>query len=415
MSFAGDDTVSPYDRLVWPEGAIEQLLASGERRRELMAYLGEAEYHALRPLATAAAHTARNPDRCVYLVPGIMGSQLSLPRERPLPDNLLWLDPIDIQQGNLEQLALPGPAIQSCGPVLYNYLPLKLALECAGYTVRYFDYDWRCDIAETGALLAARIAQEAAGDINIIGHSMGGLVARAALQSQSGARVARLITLGTPHGGSFAPTQALRGVYPLVRRIAQLDPARSAETLARDVFATFYSLYQMLPASGSSTLDLIDARNWPSTGPQPNATLLDRTRLLNLGGADRRISAIAGFGRSTVVNVTVVHDEFYYRIESAGDGTVPHARATLPGCAAWYCDVAHSELPRDTRVQSAIIRLLNDAMPALPVAAPATPTGLGMVSDTALRLTLREKINWAALDATQRRQFFDSLNESVIA
>jgi hypothetical protein len=48
----------------------------------------------------------------------------------------------------------------------------------------------------------------------------------------------------------------------------------------------------------------IDSRNWPRTGPQPNATLLDRVPMLQLGGPDARISAIAGYGYETAVNVT---------------------------------------------------------------------------------------------------------------
>jgi hypothetical protein len=40
--------VSLYDRFVWPAGVVEQLLCSGERRRELAAYFGEAEYATLR-------------------------------------------------------------------------------------------------------------------------------------------------------------------------------------------------------------------------------------------------------------------------------------------------------------------------------------------------------------------------------
>ncbi len=141
--------------------------------------------------------------------------------------------------------------------------------------------------------------------------------------------------------------QALRGVYPLVRRIAQLDPVRSAETLARDVFATFHSLYQMLPRPHTG-LDLLDPRNWPRTGPQPNATLLARVPMLQLGGADKRIVAVAGCGFHTVVNAALVHDDFFYRVEPGGDGTVPTARAVMPGVPAWYCRVAHSELPRDS-------------------------------------------------------------------
>ena len=50
--------VSPYDRLVWPEGQVEQWLVSGEHRRELLAYFGDSEYASLRALAIAAAAMA---------------------------------------------------------------------------------------------------------------------------------------------------------------------------------------------------------------------------------------------------------------------------------------------------------------------------------------------------------------------
>jgi PGAP1-like protein len=405
------DVVSTYDRLVWTEGAVESLLATGERRREVMAWLGEAEYLRLQPLAIAAAAAQRDPDRCVYIVPGIMGSQLGIARPAPLPANLLWVDPVDIQQGQITRLAFPGEPVTACGVVLYSYLPLKLALEAAGLTVRFFAYDWRRDLAETGAELAACIENETARHIHVVGHSMGGLLGRVAMQASSGSRITQLITLGTPHSGSFAPVLALRGVYPLVRRIAQLDPGRSAETLARDVFATFHSLYQMLP-SPDARLNLFNARSWPSTGPQPNATLLDRAPFLRLGGADPRIVAVAGTGHETVVNLVQIQDEFFYRIERAGDGTVPTSRAVLPGCAAWYCDIAHSELPRSPLIREAVISLLLGTNPTLASQAPvvANPDPQ-RVSDSDLRMLFNEKIDWSRLDTAAKRRFLDSLNE----
>ena len=42
MASPGD--VSPYDWLVWPEGALEHALAADTRRRDVMAYLGEKDY-----------------------------------------------------------------------------------------------------------------------------------------------------------------------------------------------------------------------------------------------------------------------------------------------------------------------------------------------------------------------------------
>jgi pimeloyl-ACP methyl ester carboxylesterase len=402
--------ISAYDRLVWPEGGVERMLCSGERRRELIAYFGEAEYTSLQTMAVAAAAVTPDPDRCVIVVPGLMGSQLHLQRERPAPDDILWLDPVDISQGQLNLLTMPGAPVMAGGPVLHGYLPLKLALLAAGYTVRCFAYDWRRDISESGAALARQISTEPARDISIVAHSMGGLVARIAMNSSAGHLIQRIITLGTPHGGSYAPVQAVRGVYPLVRRLAQIDHAHSAEVLARDVFSSFYSLYQMMPLD--NTPDLINSRNWPKAGPQPNATLLDRVTMLRLGGPDARISAIAGYGYETATNVTGMHDEFYYRFDFTGDGTVPTARATLAGCEAWYCHVAHNELMRSPEVHAAVARLLADEAPQLAGAPPPPPDRARVAGDSELRQQLTTKIDWSQLDPQQRRQFLDSLNSS---
>jgi hypothetical protein len=395
--------------MVWPEALVGEWLAIGYRRRELRAYLGDAEYDYLQPMAVAAAQARRDPDRCVFVLPGVMGTQLGLARESP-PDNLLWLDPCDFQRGDLMQLAWSSLPVRTLGPMLYTFLPLKFALQAAGFTVRCFDYDWRRDIAELGLEFSRRVAIEPARHISVVGHSMGGLVARAALRTDAGARIERLVTLGTPHGGSYAPVQALRGVYPLIRRLAQLDPLHSAEALARDIFATFHSLYQMLPQGDG--LNLLDSRNWPSHGPQPNATLLDRVPMLDLGGADPRICSIAGYGYDTPINIARVHDDFYYRYGAAGDGTVPTARATLAGTEAWYCRVAHNELPRSAQVHAATLALLDESRPQLPGAPPVLPDHPRSVSDEELRLLFNTKIDWAKLDATARRRFLDSLNES---
>jgi pimeloyl-ACP methyl ester carboxylesterase len=411
-----DSGVSLYDRMVWPEGVIEHLLATGERRREVMTYLGETEYVALQPLAIAAARAPRR-DQCIYLVPGIMGSQLSLPRAAPLPDNLLWVDPVDFQLGNLMHLKMPGQPIKSCGPVLYSYLPLKLSLEAAGFTVRYFDYDWRLDLAQLGESLATRISTEATKHVQVIGHSMGGLIARSAMDQVEGHRINQLITLGTPHGGSFAPVQALRGVYPLIRRIAQLDPARSAEFLAQEVFSTFPSLYQMLPRA-NSTIDLRDISAWPKAGPQPNAQLLASSRAFK-PAAPNHMRAIVGCGHPTVVKVTRVDDQFHYSISDQGDGTVPARFATIDGVETLYCDVAHGELPRSPRVHDAVLRLLSGervaseaATKSEPTAEPEAPSDEVIQTDSQLGATLLDKIDWSALDAVARRAFLDSLSAS---
>jgi pimeloyl-ACP methyl ester carboxylesterase len=307
-------------------------------------------------------------------------------------------------------LAVPGESLIAAGAVPYGYLPLKFALQAAGYTVRCFAYDWRLGIAEMGAALAARLTGETAREINVVAHSMGGLLARVALRSESGRRVRRLITLGTPHEGSFAPVQAVRGSYPLVRRLAQIDARHDAETLAREVFSSFHSLDQMLPRGQSP--DLLNQRNWPGSGPQPNATLLDRVRYLELGGADRRIAAIAGYGFQTVDHVAEVQEEFYYRYSFAGDGTVPTARARLAGCPAWYCAVPHGDLPRSPVVHAAVVALLAGQSPQLPEEPPAMPGPPTTMAEMELRRAFTAKVDWSALDTQQRRAYLDSLTRA---
>ncbi len=77
--------------------------------------------------------------------------------------------------------------------------------------------------------------------------------------------------------------QAVRGVYPLVRRLAQIDKIYNAGSRWR-AMCSRASTASTRCCRVDNTLDLIDSRNWPRTGPQPNATLLDRVTLLRLGG-----------------------------------------------------------------------------------------------------------------------------------
>ncbi|TLY85694.1 MAG: hypothetical protein E6K37_07355, partial [Gammaproteobacteria bacterium] len=105
------DHVTPYDRFDWSDAQIETWLASGERRQELTAYFGAGEYRALAALAKRVRRAPpADAGLRVLIVPGIMGSQLGLARRPPLPHDIVWLDPIDIQLGRLATLRLPGPA-----------------------------------------------------------------------------------------------------------------------------------------------------------------------------------------------------------------------------------------------------------------------------------------------------------------
>jgi pimeloyl-ACP methyl ester carboxylesterase len=411
------DHITPYDRLAWSDDEVERLLVGGAQRAELEAYFGPQEYGDLRRLARAAARAPRRRESArVIIVPGIMGSQLGRQRRAPLPRDVLWLDPVDISFGRLTALRLPAVVeLDSLGVVLYSYLRLKLQLRAAGLDPVFHHYDWRLSVEELGRRLAQRLDAEPSDKVGLVGHSLGGLVSRAALASNSGAKVERVVLLGTPNFGSFAAVQALRGTYAVVRKIARLDARHSAEALASEVFATFPSLYQILPRSPcTGSLDLFDAAAWPSEGPQPSATLLAAARELAgvLAPADARFAVIAGVSQETVTAITRRREQFVYTVTRHGDGTVPTRCALLPGAPAYYVASSHSELARNANVARAIADLLlTGSTRRLEARWSSASRASARIGDTALRRTHAGKVDWAALEPQQRRAFLQQLNE----
>ncbi|MFF3491013.1 lipase family alpha/beta hydrolase [Streptomyces sp. NPDC002795] len=110
-----------------------------------------------------------------------------------------------------------------------------------------------CDIRAAAALLARHVEEvcERSGRdrVDIVGHSLGGLIARYYVQCLGGdTRVRTLVTLGTPHGGTrVAP---LADAHPIVR---QMRPGSSlVEELKRPApgcrtrFVSFWSDFDQL-------------------------------------------------------------------------------------------------------------------------------------------------------------------------
>ncbi len=349
---------------------IENALVTGQYSDLLKRYFGEREYEQLKALARdASARSVRGGPR-VLILPGIMGSTLGSERAFFF-DDVIWVDPIDIAAGQLLSLSLiPGPVRhKALGVILFSYLKMKLALKLAGYDAAFHPFDWRQSIDGLGLELAKRIADEPAKEVSLVAHSMGGLVSRVALKSV-GQKVKRLIMLGTPNYGSFVPIQALRAIYPIIRKIALLDLAHSPEELAQKVFSTFPGLHQMLPATEKfSSFDVFDVESWPKSGPTPRQALLDAGRKAQgyLAAPDERFLLIAGINQDTVTDAHFDGTEFTFSLSKDGDGTVPLAFAQLPNVPTYYVEESHGSLPNHSKVITAVKDLLSlgktDALP----------------------------------------------------
>ncbi|HEU5133980.1 MAG TPA: CHAT domain-containing protein [Steroidobacteraceae bacterium] len=414
------DHITPYDRLALDEATLISLLAASTPNEGLVEYFG-AELHA--ELARLARATTRKsakrsaPRRRVYVLPGIMGSQLGFIRGGKRPNDIVWLDPIDIAFGKLTELTLNAASrIVPLGAMSYSYLKITLSLRKAGFDAVLLDYDWRRDINSLGKLLADRLAADGRDDVALIGHSMGGLVARAALTHAAGKRVSQLIMLGTPNAGSLAAVQALRGTYPVVRKLAMIDLRHDAEYLARNVFASFPGLHELLPANNSvSDLDLFDADAWPANGPGPDAGLLRSAAGLGerMASADARFSMVIGCNRTTATGLALRDGDFEYEYSLQGDGTVPIELARLPGARHSYVECGHSDMPLADRVIAGTLDLLSTGATQRFAAAPPLKRGtLTRVRDSELRHQYHGKIDWPQMTPEQRRLFLDTLNEA---
>src|SRR5436309_11736539 len=338
-----------------PSNVLEHALLTGESRGLLEDYFGAENYDQLRDLARDASTRPVRGGPRVLILPGIMGSTLAKKGLLGIED-ILWINPVEIALGKLTSLKLNGAAspYHAAGALLLAYLKLKLRLRINGFDADFFPYDWRRSLEDLGTDLANKIRQEPASQVSLVAHSMGGLVARMALP-EAGETVTRLIMLGTPNYGSFAPVQVIRATYDVVQKIAKLDLRHSAEELSGEVFNTFPGLYQMLPSADTlSAIDLYKADAWPAEGPQPRADLLGKVKAVvgRLAPADSRFFLIAGINRDTVVGVRMNAGEFAYDVSPDGDGTVPLAFAQLiniPPQHIYYVEEGHGNLPNNGR------------------------------------------------------------------
>ena len=343
----------------------------------------------------------------LLILPGVMGSSIGRLRKNGGAD-VTWFDPVEIAQGQLVKLALPaGNRYWAVGVLKFAYERLRLVLRIAGFDAVFHPYDWRRDMLWNGRELADRLLREKRQDVVIVGHSMGGLVARAALAHKGAERIARVIQLGAPNKGTFVSIQALRGTYPLIRRVAMLDLEHSADELAREMLVTFPGLCDLLPAASlCKDFDPFDPREWPD-GPKPEAGLLDAAQeaIKRLPPPDGRFRLIAGFGQDTVLGLRRSGRKLEFGRGPAGDGTVPLALAHWPGLPTWYAEESHGSLPGNADVGRAVADLAaSGTTNALPQVLPRR-RGVPTLWQEDTRGLPDPKIAWGDLSEREQREF----------
>lgn len=363
---------------------MERRLAAGEVDAEMELYFGP-QLPEMLSLARAAQSTTRGTRGVrpkALVLPGIMGSTLGY--KRPFISffhDTLWIDPLDVLIGRLKLLAIPSAKkIIAIDPFPLVYLGLKLTLQAEGFDADYFPFDWRLNLRELGAALKAKLASLGSGKVHLAAHSMGGLVARAALK-QGASNIGTVVMMGTPNFGSYSPVLALRGVHDLASKISGLDLTKSNVELTEKVFATFPGLAQMLPFGPiDNGLNWHDPSIWPAS-PKVNAGVLAEAASVAslLAPAPANWRLIAGVDQETIVRgERMPGGGLRYQRSFVGDGTVPLASARLPelkDAQVFYVKHGHGTLTMNDSVKKAVIQLFKgEAATALPTKLPAVQT-----------------------------------------
>lgn len=136
------------------------------------------------------------------------------------PFESVWMGPDHLPAGNSRPPAL---LIHGYGCSRAAWWYLRRRIEAAGWTVATISLEpLYTDIETYLPAISNRIddvlSKTGATQLTLVGHSMGGLVARAWQREHGNAKICRLITLGTPHGGTelarFGPGPNARQMVP---------------------------------------------------------------------------------------------------------------------------------------------------------------------------------------------------------
>jgi len=338
--------------------------------------------------------------RPVLIIPGIMGSELYENGE------LVWINKAKIadytkdlflleslgldERGNPMKSVSPGNIVQKVLTVdIFERLISDLEQQkyINGENYFTFPYDWRLDLKKSRELLKEKIAESKKGfnKIDIVAHSMGGLLVKDYIKQYGSENINKLILVGTPHlGAPKAAKTLLEGDTDIPMNILN-------KNTMKQLSLNMPTIYQLLP--NQKYFDIFNGYINFSAEPwvAPNILDYNRTREFlksrNLNGAlldqEQEIQLlseldltgvdaynIAGCGTNTQAGYRF-NSEFIIKGigYTSGDKTVPFMSArqvNIPFENKYYVKKAgHSELPSHEYARKIILDILTGQKPIL--------------------------------------------------
>ncbi len=367
------------------------------------------------PIGNLYPKAATGNKPVVVLLPGIMGSNLYEEGDE------VWINLFRTAFGGLKRLDIDNH-VTADSVIDEAYGKFCKFLEQKGYDVVVVPYDWRLDLKTLGNRLKLKLQEilEKTNDIQIVAHSMGGLLVKDLMvrhgefwqQLKNNSPQFRAILLGTPWRGSYLLPMVFTGRGATINALQKLDLVHSVKELL-EIFVLFPGLYDLLPHSGHEFYEpslwkevlqkTTDSSNWalPSDGLlnqakdyAANTNPEDLTGIIYVAGKKNNTPAYFSledkYGRRIASTETKVLKEavaanpklrLVFEGTEHGDGSVtwasgiPFDRKDITA-NLYYVDTEHAELANDNKNFEGLLELLKKGTTSrLSTKAPKTRAG----------------------------------------
>ncbi len=320
----------------------------------------------------------------VIMLPGIMGSNLSQ------KDKEIWLHYGRILSGGLINLGysnvnkiVADSVVKTSYYKLYKWLSAK-------YDVVVYPFDWRKPLPECASEFNTKIKSllKVGQPIKIIGHSMGGLLARDFIlnhddtwQDLKASKGFRMLFLGSPLGGSFRIPSVLFGEDAIIQKLSKLDLFHTKEGLLK-MFSQLPGILALLPLTTDPKNDFAKMETWEnmrkyfgkSNWPLPLQSDLDyfknyRDNILKKRDEIDYSSMVYIAGKDKMTPCGYYLDEIppkkqlYFLYTSEGDQSVTWEsgipKQLIEANAVYYSQVTHGALANEPDLFNAIEEILS--------------------------------------------------------
>lgn len=357
----------------------------------------------------------------IIIVPGVMGSRLNRVSDgeevwpnveemsTPFNDGDAYLDELILDSNGLEiagsemfpSVVIDDETVLGFDAVFYGNLLDSYINEGYLSNTTLFDnpYDWRLGIKKEldkfDEKIQRALANSPTGKINIIAHSMGGLLAKEYLTSTTSTDVvSKLVLVGVPQLGAPKTFKALAYGDNIGFKLGPIDILNPERV--KIISQNMPAIYELLPSrryieiyggyikdfrEGARILNYDETGQLMTSDPDDsrNPTLLDVADEFHQALDSKAIEGlqvynIVGCQNPETIGAFRIYPEGRYDIDSAnGDGTVPLISAmNLANNFENYfirhdqTGIDHMGLVKDNRILELISRIINDEPQTLP-------------------------------------------------